>query len=87
MQIKVRKTNSDGEVRLESSGDVIEVLINEDFLHPNKESISVCFRGKNSSGIIDFTPREIDLLYDSVKGRLHLIKGMKKIVAEKGTLI
>ena len=79
MQIKIRKQNEDGIVRLETSGIVKEVLINEDIVHPNNESISVCFRGKNSSGIIDFTPAEIEKLYDSVKNRIHLIKAFKRL--------
>ena len=79
MQVKIRKQNTDGVVRLETSGDVKEILINEDILHPEKESISVCFRGKNSSGIVDLTPKEIEMLYDSVKNRIHLIKGLKRL--------
>ena len=96
MQIKVRKENKDGIVRLESSGDVKEILINEDIqvviqithyrliinediLHPDQESISVCYRGKNSSGIVDFTPAEIEKLYDSIRSRIHLIKGFKRL--------
>lgn len=76
MQIKIRKVNQDGLVRLETSGEIKEVVINEDFLHPDAESISLCFRGKNSSGIIDLTPAEIDKLYESVRSRMHLIKGL-----------
>jgi hypothetical protein len=79
MQIKVRKTNQDGIVRLETGGAIQEVLINEDILHPDAESISICFRGKNSSGIVDLTPAEIDKLYESVKNRMHLIKGLRRL--------
>ena len=74
MEIKLRLENQDGIVRVESEGEVKEILINEDLLHPNKESISVCYKGKNSSGIIDFTPSEIEGIYDAVKNRIHLIK-------------
>ncbi len=77
MQLKIRKTNKDGMVRLETQGQVKEILINEDFLHPNNETISVCFRGANSSGIVDFTAKEIEEVYEEVKGRLHLIKSIK----------
>ena len=77
MNLKVRKTNQDGTVRVESGGKIKEVLINEDFLNPEGESISVCFRGINSSGIIDFSPRELEMIFNSVKNRLHLIKGIK----------
>ena len=79
MKIKIRKQNSDGVMRVETSGAIKEVLINEDFMHPNAESISVCFRGKNSSGIIDFKPEELEKLLQYVKSRMHLIKGIKKI--------
>lgn len=79
MELKVLKSNKDGSVRLETSGSVKEVIINEDMLHPDKESISVCFKGNNSSGIIDFTPKEFEKIYASVKNRMHLIKGIKVI--------
>lgn len=79
MQIRIKKKNKDGLVRLESGGDVKEIRINEDFLNPNNESISVCFRGKNSSGIIDLTPKEIEMLYNSIKEKTHLIKDFKVI--------
>ena len=79
MQIKLRKINQDGIVRVETGGAIQEVLINEDFLHPDAESISICFRGKNSSGIVDLSPAEIDKLYESVKNRMHLIKGLGRL--------
>jgi len=79
VKIKIRKTNKDGSVRLETSGIIKEVMINEDMFYPDNESISVCFKGSNSSGIIDFTPKEIEQLYKSVKSRMHLIKGIKII--------
>ena len=84
MKIRVKKKNQDGYIRLETSGELKDVLINEDFLNPNKESVSVCFRGKSSSGIIDLSPDEVDEIYDAVKGRVHLIKGMKRFIEEKG---
>lgn len=79
MQIKVRKVNSDGTVRLESTGEVKEIIVNEDIVHPNKESVSLCFRGKNSSGIVDLTPKEIDFLYEKIRSRMHLIKGLRTL--------
>ena len=74
MKIKLKKSNKDGLIRVETGGVIKEVLINEDFLHPKKESISVCYKGKSSSGIVDFTPEEIEMLYSEVKKRMHLIK-------------
>ena len=83
MQIRVRKINKGRVVRLETSGEIKEVLINEDILKPNNESVSICFRGKNSSGIIDFSPNEIESLFKSVKNRIHLIKGFKILTDKK----
>jgi len=83
MQIKIKKQNQDGIVRLETSGDVKEVIVNEDFMHPKKESISIGFRGKNSSGIIELKTKELEHIYNSVKKRTHLIKGFKKMRFER----
>ena len=82
MLCKIKKQNSDGIVRLETSGSVKEVLINEDFLHPNKESISLCFAGKHSSGIIDLSPKELEIIFDAVNKRNHVLKGIQ-VIKEK----
>ena len=79
MKIRLRKQNKDGLVRLETSGDIKEVLINENLLYPDQESISLCFRGSNSSGIVDLAPEEFEKLFDTVKSRIHLIKGFKRL--------
>lgn len=79
LQIKARIANKDGIVRVETSGNVLEILINEDIVHPDKESVSLCFKGKDSSGIIDLTPEEILKLYETVKSRIHLIKGLRML--------
>ncbi len=83
MRIRIRKQNKDGLVRLETSGEVKEVLVNEDFLHPSDESISLCFRGQNSSGIVDLTPKEVETLWENVRSRIHLIKGIKQFYESK----
>lgn len=87
MQIKIRKENKDGILRLETSGGIKEILINEDILYPDKESISICFRGSSSSGIVDLTPEEIEKIYNSVKSRMHLIKGFKSITSSGAKLL
>ena len=77
MRIKMRYINSGGFVRLENFVDIKEVMVNEDFLHPENESIAIGFRNKDSSGIIEFSVGEFDKLADSVKRKMHLIKGFK----------
>lgn len=82
MKLRIKKENKDGIVRLETTGIIKDVLINEDLLHPEDESISLFFRGTSSSGIIDLTPKEIEQLYDAVKKRIHLIKGFKTLTGK-----
>ena len=59
MKVKAKKQNADGNVKMETSGEIREIIINEDFLHPKQASIAICFRGKHSSGIVELTPDEI----------------------------
>lgn len=77
MKLKILKTSPDGMVRLETQGAIKEIMINEDFMHPNEESIAVGFKGQNTSGLIEFTTKEIEDLYEKVHSRTHLIKGFK----------
>ncbi len=83
MKARIRKTNKDGHVRIETSGAVKEVLINEDFLHPSSEHISICFKGESSSGIIDLSMREADMIIKAINKKKHLIKGFKVLEFEK----
>jgi len=73
MKLKTKKQNSDGIVRLETSGEIKEVVINEDFLNPKDASVALCFRGKDSSGIIELTLEEIEFIYRRVAPKLHLL--------------
>ena len=79
MKVKIKKSNKDGVVRLESSGDVNEIWINEDFLHPQEESIAFGFRGEESSGIVELKTEELEMLYDKIRSKIHLIKGFKRL--------
>ncbi|MBI2629281.1 hypothetical protein HYW74_04305 [Candidatus Pacearchaeota archaeon] len=79
MKLRVKKLHEKGILKMESYGDIKEILINEDLLHPEKEAISVCFRGANSSGILDLTPKEIEKIYNSIKSKKKLIKSVKII--------
>ena len=83
MLVKVKKHNADGVVRLESSGEIKEVLINEDFLNPKNASVALCFKGKNSSGIIELTPAEVEDIYKTVRPRMNLLKGAKVLKFDK----
>ena len=77
MNIKIKQFGSGGSFRLESNVEIKEVLINEDFLRPEHESIALGFKNKDSSGLIELTPREVDELVKAVDKKKHLIKGIK----------
>ena len=77
MRIKIRYVNDGGFVRLENFASLKEIMINEDFLHPENESIALCFRNKDSSGIIELTIGEFDKISQDVSKKKHLIKSIK----------
>ncbi len=77
MKIKLKKKHSHGIIRLEAHGEIKEVVINEDLLSPEKEIVKLCFRGPHSSGIVELTPEEVDLLSKQLQGKTKLVKTMK----------
>lgn len=77
MRLKVRKQNMDGEVRMETRGKIEEIRIREDFLHPGREAIELCFRGTGTSGIIEMSPKEFDGVAHEIRNRVHLVKSVK----------
>lgn len=83
MEIKVKKENQGGIVRLETSGILKEILIKEDIINPKKARIELCFRGENSSGIIELSPKEIEETYNESVKRLHLLKDGKIMKFER----
>ena len=60
MNIKLRFKNDNSTVKLENNNVVKEILINEDLIHPENESIAICFADKKSSGIIELSPAEFE---------------------------
>ena len=83
MNIRVKKQHSEGIHRLETFGEIKEIFINQDFMEPKKVSVSLCFRGRNSSGIIDFTPEEIEKINKEIVSKKKLLKGIKILKFKK----
>ena len=81
MRLKIRYANAGGFTRLENFTNIQDVLINEDFLHPNNESIALGFRNKDSSGLIEFSVKEFDKIWHNLKKTSWLNLGLdgKKI--------
>ncbi|MEK6850385.1 MAG: hypothetical protein AABX85_02320 [Nanoarchaeota archaeon] len=83
MQIKTKKHNADGNVRLETSGQLKEIVINEDFLSPEKASVALCFKGKNSSGIVHLSLNEVKFLAREIEPKLSMMEKVKVLKFEK----
>lgn len=83
MRIKAKKQNEDGIVRLETSGELKEIIVKEDFLNSNNSLIELCFKGKNSSGIVELTPREIDILNKEFQNKNKILKDIKVMRFER----
>ncbi|MBS3092952.1 hypothetical protein J4456_00025 [Candidatus Pacearchaeota archaeon] len=79
MITKIKKIKSNKPLRVESQGDVKEVIIKEG-MDPTEERILICFRGAESSGIIEFKTDELEDIFKNIQNRLHVIKGFKKII-------
>ncbi len=77
MKLRTKKENQDGMVRLETSGEIKEIIINEDLLNTKDSSINVCFKGKNSSGIIEFTRKEMAILQKEFGNKKQLFNNVK----------
>ncbi len=83
MKIKTKKQNEDGIVRLETSGEIKEIILKEDFFNPKNTLIEVCFRGNNSSGVVELSEKEIEGLNKEISEKKKAFKGVKIIKFEK----
>lgn len=83
MRIRAKKQDFEGIHRLEVEGEIKDVLINQDFMEPNKVSVSLCFRGNDSAGIVDLTPEEIGVINKEITSRKKLFKKAKILKFKK----
>ncbi len=77
MKVRIKKQNKDGIVRLESSSLLKEIIIKEDLLKPKEASLEICFKGKESSGIVDLTLNELEMINKEVEKKKHLLGNIK----------
>jgi hypothetical protein len=79
MRIRVKKLHSGRIVKLESGGEIREVLIHSDMFDKEKGKISICFRGHKNSGIVELSEKEANDLYKTLGSKIDLIKEIKII--------
>lgn len=83
MDIKVKKKKFEKIARLETTGKIKEFIFKEDVLKSQDSSLLLCFRGKDSSGIIELSPEDIQRLYEEINHRKKLVSGAKVMKFKK----
>jgi hypothetical protein len=79
MNVKVKRRAMGGYARSEFRGAIQEILMSEDIMKPDNETIRICWRGMTNSGIIELSADELDSLMNTLKGRQKLVKGFKML--------
>lgn len=79
MRIRIRKRGLFKDKRIDSGLAIDEIIIKENLLEPDEESISIFVRGSESSGIINLSEEEAKSLVDSLKGNIRLVSKIRKI--------
>ena len=77
MIIRTKRLHDKGVARLETSGEIKEIILNENFMDQKHTSVSVCFRGEKSSGIIELTPEEVAEIHKEVSLKKKLLGKVK----------
>jgi len=71
MQVKFKKSNNDGIIRIESKTQIRDVLINSDAIDSKKEAIAIAFKGTNDSGFIELSRDEINFILRKLNQKKH----------------
>jgi hypothetical protein len=77
MDVKTKKQIYGKIARLETSGEVKEIIFKQDFMKPNESVVQVCFRGKSSSGIVELNKTELEKIYKDTIPKMNLLKNSK----------
>ena len=77
MDVKVRSQTKKSVARMHAKGTIRDIKIDTDNLVHNKESVSICFKSDENSGIITLSPKEIDKIVKALRRKRHLIKDIK----------
>ncbi len=87
MNVKIRKYDMLGVRRNEIRGELQEVIISEDLMNPGNETISLCFRGRGTSGLVELRKDEAEAIIKRIEGRNKLVKGFEVIKSRPGGLL
>lgn len=79
MIVKSKKVSEGKVQRMESRGNIAEVIINTKLENLEKSALQVCFRGNGNSGIVEFSAEEAKNLYETLGAKMKLINSVKII--------
>ncbi|MBI2631996.1 hypothetical protein HYW75_03260 [Candidatus Pacearchaeota archaeon] len=83
MRIRVKKISPIREVtRTDVEGTIDDVVMHEDFVDPKKRNVEVFFKGREGSGILNFSYEEFNGLMKYITPSLKLVK-KSKVIKEK----
>ena len=84
MIIKTKKQDSKGIIRLETYGGLREVIVKEDIFNPDNNLVEVCFRSESSSGIVELSADEVEMINAEIqKSRKQISKNVKVMKFKK----
>lgn len=83
MKVMTKKQDHGKVIRLETSGEIKEVRINEDILNPEGILVTLCFRDKENSGIVELTQEEINFISKKISPKIKLVKDIKVMKFKK----
>jgi len=79
MRIRIKQKGFFRDKKVDSTNKVDDIMIKENLLDSHGENIIIYFRGDKSSGIMNFSYGEAEMLISSLKKNLGLVKKVKKI--------
>jgi hypothetical protein len=83
MNIKTKKQVDNKIIKLETSGIIKEILINQDLLNPENTKIQICFKKEGNAGIVELSKKELQSIYSDVMGKAGLAKSPKVMKFKK----
>lgn len=77
MRIQIRKKKAFGFAKTDANGKIDDIIVHEDFMHPDGRYVALYFKGENASGIVKLGHKEANELMMSLQSQLKLVKKSK----------
>jgi len=77
--MKIILESKEGNRKTEGSLDIQDIIIKEDIVDLVGSKISLDLENEKSKGIVEFSQDEIEKLVKSIKGKMKLVGGSKRL--------